>query len=82
MKGQVKRWGNSLAIRIPAPVAEALGFRENVSVQLEIVNGRLTIEPVSRTRNKYTIAELVEGIAPDNIHPAVDVSGPVGNEVW
>lgn len=82
MKGQVKKWGNSLAVRIPAPVAEALGLKENAPVQLAIMNGRLTIEPVSRTRNRYTIAELVEGMAPDNIHQAVVVSGPVGNEVW
>ncbi len=43
MKGQVKKWGNSLAVRIPAPVAEALGLKENAPVQLAIMNGRLTI---------------------------------------
>jgi len=82
MKGQVKKWGNSLAVRIPAPVADELGLQDNAPVQLEVVDGKLTIQPLSRRRNKYTLAELVEGITPENMHPAVEVSGPVGDEGW
>lgn len=82
MKSQVKRWGNSLAVRIPAAIADELGLRDNAPVQLEVTDGKLTIQSLSRRRNKYTLAELVEGITHDNIHQAVEVSGPVGNEVW
>jgi antitoxin component of MazEF toxin-antitoxin module len=36
---------------------------------------------VPRTR-KYTLAQLLEGVAPENIHGEVDFGRPVGKEVW
>lgn len=37
---QVSRWGNSLAIRLPAAVVEALGLREGDDVVLHAVGKR------------------------------------------
>ncbi len=82
MKSRVKKWGNSLAVRIPAPIAQELGLKEDVPVQLELINGQLTIWPLSRRGGRYNLSELVEGITVENIHPAIEVSGPVGDEVW
>jgi antitoxin MazE len=33
---QVSRWGNSLAIRLPAAVVEALGLREGDEITIEV----------------------------------------------
>lgn len=33
---QVSKWGNSLAIRLPAAVVEALGLREGDDVEIEV----------------------------------------------
>ena len=33
---QVAKWGNSLAVRIPAAVAKALGLREGAEVEIRI----------------------------------------------
>jgi antitoxin MazE len=41
---KVSKWGNSLAIRIPADVAATLGFAEGDQVKIEGLNGKLVAE--------------------------------------
>ncbi len=41
---KVSKWGNSLAIRIPADVAEKLGFAEGDQVKIESKEGKLVAE--------------------------------------
>jgi antitoxin MazE len=37
---QVSKWGNSLAIRLPAAVVEVLGLKEGDDVEIEVADGR------------------------------------------
>jgi antitoxin MazE len=37
---QVAKWGNSLAIRLPAAVVEALKLREGDEVEIHVANAR------------------------------------------
>jgi antitoxin MazE len=37
---QVAKWGNSLAVRIPAAVAEALGLKEGDDIQIVLAGDR------------------------------------------
>ncbi len=37
---QVSKWGNSLAIRLPASVVEALGLKEGDEVEVHVVGDR------------------------------------------
>jgi antitoxin MazE len=37
---QVSKWGNSLAIRLPATVVEVLGLREGDQVEVQVANAR------------------------------------------
>lgn len=37
---QVSRWGNSLAIRLPAAVVEILGLQEGDDVEIEVAGAR------------------------------------------
>jgi antitoxin MazE len=41
---KVSKWGNSLAIRIPADVAATLGFAEGDQVKIESVDGKLVAQ--------------------------------------
>ena len=41
---KVSKWGNSLAIRIPADVAATLGFAEGDQVKIETRDGKLVAE--------------------------------------
>jgi len=38
---QVSKWGNSLAIRLPASVVEALGLREGDDIEVIIASDRV-----------------------------------------
>ena len=46
MKTRVSRWGNSLALRIPRPLAIKAGLDENSPVELLLVEGKLVISPI------------------------------------
>lgn len=37
---QVAKWGNSLAVRLPAVVVEALGLKEGDDIEIEIAGTR------------------------------------------
>jgi antitoxin MazE len=38
---QVAKWGNSLAVRLPASVVEALELKEGDDIEIYIANGRV-----------------------------------------
>jgi antitoxin MazE len=58
MDMQIAKWGNSLALRIPAEIARRLGMREGDTVDAQLtVDGALTIRPASWSRAAFA-AEL------------------------
>jgi antitoxin MazE len=65
MSMQVSRWGNSLAIRLPAAVVEALGLREGDDVILHATGGRtLEIEKAPGVRELVTRLRKYRGRLP------------------
>ena len=38
---QVSKWGNSLAVRLPATVVEALGLKEGDQVEIQVAGRRI-----------------------------------------
>lgn len=50
----VQRWGNSLAVRIPARLAESLAMREGTRVELECKAGAIVMRPQSRPRHRLS----------------------------
>lgn len=52
---QVSKWGNSLAIRLPASVVEALGLREGDEIEVLIADER-----VFRVRKKPGREAVIE----------------------
>lgn len=80
MRVQVRKWGNSASVRIPASVLAAAAIRVDQPVDVREEGGRIVIEPV-RTP-VYTIDELLEGMTPDTFHDEIDFGPPQGGEVW
>ena len=80
MEVLVKKWGNSAAVRIPASVLEAANLKLDQPVDVKEEQGRIVIEP--RRTSAFTLADLVRGITPANLHDAVDTGPAVGREVW
>jgi len=79
METRVRRWGNSLAVRIPKPVARELGLAEGGEVALEVREGALEIRPLVA---RYRLEELVSEIRESNVHDETDWGAPRGREVW
>jgi antitoxin MazE len=76
----ISKWGNSLALRIPAAFAKKVGLEEGNLVDLKVRAGRLMVVPVESHR--YDLHQLVAKMTPKNIHRLVDWGGPAGNENW
>ena len=54
MNLNIARWGNSLALRIPAEYARQVGIKEGDSVEATLtVDGALAIRPVRWDRKRF-----------------------------
>lgn len=42
----IKKWGNSLAARIPMPIAKAIGIEVDQKVSIEADDGKIIITPI------------------------------------
>ncbi len=76
---QVQKWGNSLAIRIPKPLAAELGLGQNSAITVSVIAGKLIVEPVKPT---YVLADLLAQVKPENLHREIETGQVVGNEAW
>jgi antitoxin MazE len=54
---QVSRWGNSLAIRLPAAVVEALGLKEGDDIEVQVAGAR-AFEVSRSPRDEEVLARL------------------------
>lgn len=75
----VQKWGNSLAVRIPARLAESLAMREGTQVDLECKAGVIVMRPRSRPRHR--LSQLLRGCTRAKVHRETDFGPDVGAEV-
>jgi antitoxin MazE len=80
MKSQIGQWGNSLAVRIPKYVVEALSLKPNDAIEVSVEGGRLVLEPIY-SLPELSLEELLASIT-ESPEGEVDWGRPMGNEVW
>jgi antitoxin MazE len=80
MKTRVKKWGNSLALRIPKAFADEVGLEQDTSVDVSLMDGKMVITPANE--KKPTLTELLAKVTPDNLHGEIGFGPPKGNEIW
>jgi antitoxin MazE len=80
METRVKKWGNSLALRIPKPLAAEVGLEDISPVELSLMDGRLVITPAAEP--ELSLATLLAQVTEENLHGEVDTGPAVGGEVW
>jgi antitoxin MazE len=88
MKAKIARWGNSLALRLPAEVVRDFGLTEGQVVELNPNKPTIEIK-TERPRTAhgipiYTLEELVaemKRVGPENQPPMVDWGPDVGSEI-
>jgi antitoxin ChpS len=81
MDSRLQKWGNSMALRIPAPLLRSWGIAEGQAVALTVENGALVARPAAA---RYTLQQLLDQCdlkEPVDAGDAVWLeSGPVGME--
>jgi antitoxin MazE len=78
-RASVQKWGNSLAVRIPKPLAEQVGAVAGTEVEVVARQGQIIIRPAKPT---FALKDLIDGITADNVHGDDDFGPPVGKEMW
>lgn len=76
---QLGKWGNSLAVRIPAAYAKEIGAAENSRAELSIENGRLVLTPL-RDVADFDLDNLISQITDENRHQEVATGAALGDE--
>ena len=79
MRVQIAKWGNSLAVRIPAAHAREIGLNANAQAELSIQDGKLVLAPVS-TNPGFDLDQLIAQITDDNRHDEISTGPAMGQE--
>ena len=82
----IKKWGNSLATRIPKTVAESAHLHLDQLVDIKEINGKIVITPIA-AKKEYKLDELLNQCKPGSME--IDKEDrewlddePVSREVW
>lgn len=78
MEAVLRKWGNSVAVRLPAGILKECGLASNARVIIMTREGKIVLSPMKRQR--YSLASLLSGITPTNRHASVDCGRPQGRE--
>lgn len=80
MHVRVQKWGNSLAVRIPKPLAEDAEVKEGTVLNLAVSEGKVVATPVEK--KKQSLKQLLAKITQKNLHAEIDSGPSVGREIW
>lgn len=80
METRVQRWGNSLAVRIPKPLADEVGLKDNSPVRLSLHDRQLVVIPVLKPA--FSLEALLTQVTEINRHGEVPTGPAVGGEAW
>lgn len=63
---RLNKWGNSLGLRIPSPLAQQFELVDGISVALEAREEGILIKPIDQA---LSLDYLLEGMSEENQHP-------------
>ena len=78
MQTQIKKWGNSLALRIPKLLALDANLKQNKMVELSIDKDSIIITPIGE--KEYSLEKLLKGVTKSNLHGEFNTGASVGKE--
>jgi antitoxin MazE len=78
MRSQVLKWGNSLAVRVPKPIAAQAKLKAGDSVEIEVDSGgAVQLHAVGKIP---TLRQLVAQITPQNRYGEISTGTESGKE--
>lgn len=76
MSVTLRKWGNSVGVRLPKPMLEQVGLKEGAEVDVSVEGNRLIIK-----HRRVTLAELLARCKPENRPDPVKWGPDVGREI-
>jgi antitoxin MazE len=76
----IKNWGNSLGVRLPAAVARAAHLKADQRVRMTVEDGRVVITPLGD--KPLSLAERLALFDPQTHGGEAMATEQVGKEVW
>ena len=80
METWVRKWGSSLAVRIPKAFAIEAGMQADSPVQIALVDGKLVVTPVGSPAR--SLEQLLAQVSDAGLHREVGTGPAVGHEAW
>ena len=78
MLTKIRKWGNSLGMRIPKSFAKEAAIEEGSSVDISLEGDRIVIRPVRAAQ--YRLSDLLSQVTEDNRHEEISTGDIVGRE--
>ena len=78
MKTVIKKWGNSLGIRIPKVIVNDLSLKDGTIIEIDEQDDKIILY----TKKHYLLDNMLENITSENLHCEMDSGKAVGNEIW
>lgn len=79
VRSKVKRWGNSLGIRLQKAIADQLQLADGSEVDIKVTGRGFVVTP---SAPRYSLKSLIAKVDEKNIHRETDTGSPVGAEIW
>ena len=76
MEAVIKKWGNSLGVRIPNHLVRELALKDGSFVDISDKGKTIIIKPVQ----KNSLSAMLKNISEQNLHKEIDFGDPVGKE--
>lgn len=77
----MRKWGNSLAVRIPKAIAAEAGLEYGSTVDMRVERGEVVARPVA-TPKKVSLDGLLRKVTKKNLHREVSTGPRRGRESW
>ena len=70
MQSQIKRWGNSAAVRLSSQLLADAKLDITSNIDISVVDGKIVIESIDHSTKyfPFTEAELLKGLTPELAH--------------
>lgn len=79
MRSHVKKWGNSLAVRLPHELALSLGLQDGSAVEIETDGAAISI---ALAPPAYRLEALLAAMPKEPAEGETDWGAAEGDEIW
>lgn len=80
MRSQVRKWGNSLAVRIPKAFVHEINLCQGSAVDIGVKESCIIVKPLAE--KKFSLKSLLAGVNKANIPKEENFGERQGSEIW